>query len=317
MIYLDNGISVFSGRQYKCDPRRCTRDAINLVSHAHFDHVPSSFNGTVVCSEITGAIIADRTGTAVDVQGCEDVTLLDSGHVPGSNMFFIQGERKVLYTGDFSPRHKYFSPGAKPVKADALIIESTFGRDKYLFPPTDETIKSLRDWADDNASKDLHSVIFAYAFGKAQEIIASMEGFDLYATAPILKMNSVLGRFGHNLTAKPIPDQPEGPAVIVTPSSGRNDPKVKKFIAAGARTASVSGWAIDPGHKYAMHVDAAFPLSDHADYQELLDFIVGVSPEIVYTFHGDAKALARDVHTKLGIEATPLKKGNLTLSHFS
>jgi putative mRNA 3-end processing factor len=317
MIYLDNGISVFSGRQYHCDPRRCARDSVNLVSHAHFDHVPSSFNGSIICSEVTGAIASERTGTRLQVAECTDVAMLDSGHVPGSTMFLIEGERKVLYTGDLCTRPKYFSPGARPVPADILIVESTFGREKYVFPPADEVIKSMRDWAEDNAAKDLHSVIYAYTFGKAQEVLSEMRGFDLYATMPIIKMNDVLRRFGHTFDALPVPDEPDSPAVIVSSSAGRNDPKVKKFLAAGARTASVSGWAIDTGHRYAARTDTAFPLSDHADYDELMEFTRRVSPEMVYTFHGSDKQLARDIREKLGIEAAALRKGHLTLSHFT
>jgi hypothetical protein len=317
MIYLDNGISVFSGRQYRCDPRSCARDAINLVSHAHFDHVPSTIRGSVVCSEITGAVAGDRTGTPLPVSECLEVTMLDSGHVPGSTMFLIGGERKILYTGDLCTRPKYFSPGAQPVSADVLIIESTFGRDKYVFPPTPEVVGSMRDWAEDNAAKDLHSVIYAYTFGKAQEVLAEMRGFNLYASAPVTKINGVLEKFGHTFAAGSVPDEPGDPAVIVAPPAGRNDPRVKKFLAAGARTASVSGWAIDPGHRYAMRVDTAFPLSDHADYAELMEFTRRVGPQTVYTVHGSEKQLARDIREKLGIEAVPLKKGHLTLSHFT
>jgi len=325
MIYLDNGISVLSGRQYRCDPRSCARDAVNLVSHAHFDHVPSSFRGSIVCSEITGAIAGERTGTPLPASSCPEVTMLDSGHVPGSTMFLIADGQKILYTGDLCPRPKYFSPGAKPVAADVLVIESTFGRDKYVFPPTAEVVKAMRDWAADNVARGLHSVIYAYAFGKAQEVLSEMRGFELYASAPVLKMNAVLERFGHAFGARPVPDavpddsdpQGSGPAVIVASSAGRNDPRIKKFLAGGARTASVSGWAVDPRHKYAMRVDTAFPLSDHADYAELLEFTRRVGPEIVYTFHGSEKQLARDIREKLGIEAVPLRKGHLTLSHFT
>jgi Cft2 family RNA processing exonuclease len=232
-------------------------------------------------------------------------------------MFLLEGEQKVLYTGDLCTRPKYFSPGAQPVHADALVIESTFGRDKYVFPPTAETVRSMRDWAEDNAAKDLHSVIYAYTFGKAQEVLAEMKGFNLYVAAPIAKINSVLERFGHAFAAGPVPDEPGDPAVIVSSSAGRNDPRIKKFLAAGARTASVSGWAIDPGHRYAMRVDTAFPLSDHADYAELMEFTRRVSPNVVYTFHGSDRQLASDIREKLGIEAVPLRKGHLTLSHFT
>ena len=317
MIYLDNGVSVFCGRQYRCDPRSCARDVVNLVSHAHFDHVPSTIRGGIVCSEITGAIASDRTGKLLPVETCPDVTMLDSGHVPGATMFLIRGERKILYTGDLCTRPKYFSPGAQPVSADALIIESTFGRDKYVFPPTAEVVGSMRDWAEDNAAKGLHSVIYAYTFGKAQEVLAEMKGHNLYASAPIAKINAVLEKFGHAFAAGEVPAEPGDPAVLVTSSAGRNDPLVKKFLAAGARTASVSGWAIDPGHRYAMRVDTAFPLSDHADYAELMEFTRRVGPEIVYTIHGSDKQLARDIREKLGIEAVPLRKGHLTLSHFT
>jgi|AGTN01.2.fsa_nt_gi Predicted exonuclease of the beta-lactamase fold involved in RNA processing len=317
MIYLDNGISVFSGRQYRCDPKSCARDSVNLVSHAHFDHVPSTIRGDIVCSEITGAVAGDRTGIPLPVTDCPDVTMLDSGHVPGSTMFLIGGERKILYTGDLCTRPKYFSRGAQPVSADVLIIESTFGRDKYVFPPTAEVVGSMRDWAEDNAAKGLHSVIYAYTFGKAQEVLAEMNGFDLYTSAPVTKINAILAKFGHSFSARPLSDEPGEPSVIVTSSAGRNDPQVKKFLASGARTASVSGWAIDSGHRYAMRVDAAFPLSDHADYAELMEFTRRVSPEIVYTVHGSGKELARDIREKLDIEAVPLRKGHLTLSHFT
>ncbi len=317
MIYLDNGISVFSGRQYHCDPRSCVRDAVNLVSHAHFDHVPSTIRGSVVCSAITGAVVGDRTGKPLPAETCPDVTLLDSGHVPGANMFLIGGERKILYTGDLCTRAKYFSAGAQPVKADALIIESTFGREKYVFPPTAEIVGSMRDWAEDNAARDLHTIIYAYTFGKAQEVLAEMKGFNLCASAPILKINAVLEKFGHSFAAGPVPFEPGEPAVIVTSSAGRNDPLIKKHLGVGARTASVSGWAIDPGHHYAMRTDTAFPLSDHADYAELMEFTRRVSPEIVYTVHGSDKQLARDIRDKLDIDAVPLRKGHVTLSHFS
>lgn len=317
MIYLDNGISVFSGRQYRCDPRNCSKDAVNLVSHAHFDHVPSAVRGSIVCSEITGAIAGDRTGTPLPVSACPEVTMLDSGHVPGSTMFLIEGVKRILYTGDFCTRPKYFSPGARPVRADVLIIESTFGRERYVFPPTAEVVGAMRDWAEDNAAKGLHSVIYGYTFGKAQEVLAEMKGLGLYVSAPVARINAILERFGHAFPAWPVPDEPGDPAVIVASPAGRNDPRIKKFLAAGARTASVSGWAVDPGHRYAMRVDTAFPLSDHADYAELLEFTRRVGPEIVCTVHGSDRQLARDIREKLGIDAVPLKKGHLTLSHFT
>lgn len=318
MIYMDNGVSVYSGREYRCDPKRCVKDCVNLVSHGHFDHVPTSMSQAIVTSEITHAIVESRAGVKVERTSCEDVEILDSGHVPGASMFLINGPKRVLYTGDLSPRTKYFSPGAMPVKADVLIIESTFGKERYVFPPSHETIKAMRDWAENNAACGKHSIFYGYTFGKAQEIIDALQGFKVYTTSPVIKVNDVLKRFGYSLEAEILPPDPGEPAIIVAPGGGKRDPLLKKYLVAGARTASVSGWAMDRRLDYMgySHTDTAFPLSDHADYAELMEFTRAVSPEIVYTLHGFTKELARDIRDKLGIEAVPLKKGHLTLSNF-
>lgn len=319
MIYLDNGVSVYSGGQYRLDPKRCAPDCVNLISHAHFDHVPSSFKSqSIMCSDITNAIIESRAGIRIDGRlGSHDcVEMLDSGHVPGSSMFLIKGDRRILYTGDFNTVKKYFTEGARPVKADVLIMESTFGREKYVFPPYREIIGSMRDWVEENISRGLHSVFYAYTFGKAQEVTGELSGFNLYATSHVIELNRIISGYGHMFNASPITDSFDGPSVIIAPSGARDNPEIKSILRSGARTASVSGWAMDERHAYSMRVDKAFPLSDHADYSALMEFARAVSPEIVYTMHGSDKELARDIRDKLGIEAIPLKKGHVTLSNF-
>jgi Cft2 family RNA processing exonuclease len=48
----------------------------------------------------------------------------------------------------------------------------------------------------------------------------------------------------------------------------------------------VTGWAIDPKAKYRLQVDEALPLSDHADFNELLEAVRRVAPRRVYCTHG-------------------------------
>ena len=48
----------------------------------------------------------------------------------------------------------------------------------------------------------------------------------------------------------------------------------------------MSGWALRPGAIYSYGVDHALPLSDHADFDELLELIDRVSPRKIYTHHG-------------------------------
>jgi hypothetical protein len=84
------------------------------------------------------------------------------------------------------------------------------------------------------------------------------------------------------------------------------------------RVAMISGWAVDPNAVYRYQVDAAFPLSDHADYTDLLRYVELVQPQRVLTLHGFAAEFARDLRDR-GVEAWALSEQNqleLTLNTF-
>src|SRR5581483_8373777 len=55
-----------------------------------------------------------------------------------------------------------------------------------------------------------------------------------------------------------------------------------------ARTAYISGWAVDAGAAARFGCDTCFPLSDHADYGDLLEYASRSGAETVYPVHGFA-----------------------------
>jgi Cft2 family RNA processing exonuclease len=71
----------------------------------------------------------------------------------------------------------------------------------------------------------------------------------------------------------------------------------------------VSGWALDSRAKYQFRCDAAFSLSDHADYDELLECVERVQPKRVFTVHGFVEEFAADLRRR-GVEAWALGGGN-------
>ena len=75
------------------------------------------------------------------------------------------------------------------------------------------------------------------------------------------------------------------------------------------RVAAMTGWALDPGAIYRYQCDAVFPLSDHADFADLLAFVDRVHPRLVYTVHGFAQEFARTLRNG-GIEAWALGADN-------
>jgi hypothetical protein len=75
------------------------------------------------------------------------------------------------------------------------------------------------------------------------------------------------------------------------------------------RTAVITGWALDAGAIYRHRCDAAFPLSDHADFPDLLKLVALVQPKKVYTVHGFAREFAAELRAR-GVEAWALGSAN-------
>ena len=95
--------------------------------------------------------------------------------------------------------------------------------------------------------------------------------------------------------------------VVVCPPQANQSAWLRKIKP--RRTAAITGWATDPAAIYRYQCDAAFPLSDHADFADLLRFIELVQPKRVYTVHGYTEQFARTLRDR-GIEAWALGVDN-------
>ena len=93
--------------------------------------------------------------------------------------------------------------------------------------------------------------------------------------------------------------------VLISPTlSGRT---AREQFGSTARTAVVTGWAMESGCRFRHQADAAFPLSDHADFPDLIEFAKRVSPRKVYTLHGFAADFAQTLR-ELGLDAQALSE---------
>src|SRR5262245_18882566 len=73
------------------------------------------------------------------------------------------------------------------------------------------------------------------------------------------------------------------------------------------RLAVLTGWAVDPNCRFRYQAHAAFPLSDHADFPDLIEFVKQVAPKKVYTLHGFAAEFAQTLRD-LGYDAQSLSE---------
>ncbi len=297
-----------------------------FVSHAHSDHIAP--HDEIIVSERTSRLMQARLpgerhehvlpfGEPSTVRGL-DITLLPAGHIFGSAQFFLQTDAgSLLYTGDFKLRPGRSAEATQWQQADTLIMETTYGLPRYRLPPTDLVVQQIVAFCREALEEGVTPVLLGYSLGKAQEILCSLAEADLQPMlhASVYRMTRIYEQFGQAFCHYDRWDPKEfaGKVLICPPSVVRS-----KIISGltNKRVAMISGWAVEPNAIYRYQVDAAFPLSDHADYDDLLRYVELVQPQRVLTLHGFAAEFARDLRDR-GVEAWALSAQNqleLTLS---
>src|SRR5882762_7967183 len=299
------------------DPWEAKRFA--FVSHAHSDHIAP--HKEIILSERTARLMQARMpGSRTEhilpfgeQRRVHDVglLLLPAGHIFGSAQLFLsnQGET-LLYTGDFKLRHGKSAEAAEWRPADTLIMETTFGLPRYQFPPTEHVIAQIVAFCREAIEDSAVPVLLGYSLGKAQEILCSLDGAGLTPMlhSSVYRMTRIYEQFGQPF-CKYLRYHRNDVAgkVLICPPSANHSNMLEKITR--KRVAMISGWAVDPNAIYRYQVDAAFALSDHADYNDLIRYVEFVKPRRVLTLHGFAASFARDLRER-GTEAWALSEEN-------
>jgi Cft2 family RNA processing exonuclease len=295
--------------------------ARSFVSHAHSDHVAA--HREILCSAGTARLMRARLpgirvehvlpfGHTEQLTSDTAVTLHPAGHILGSAQCLLAHERHgtLLYTGDFNLRPAHSAEPCATPRAEVLIMETTFGLPRYVFPPADQVLADIRNFCRAALAEDLTPVLFAYSLGKSQEIMQGLvaAGLPFRLHPQTFKLTQVYEELG--VTFPPYrlfdPAATAGCVVICPPQSKRS-----AFLQGipRRRTAVLTGWALDSGAIYRYQCDAVFPLSDHAGFPDLLAFVDRVQPRLVYTVHGFAREFAQTLRAR-GLEAWALGTGN-------
>src|ERR1700746_1780871 len=296
------------------DPKRFA-----FISHAHSDHIAP--HEEIIVSERTARLMQRRLpGSRTEhilpfrekrtVHGL-DLMLLPAGHIFGSaQCFLFAGDETLLYTGDLKLRPGKSAEQAQWRHADTLIMETTFGLPRYRFPSTKQVIKQIVAFCHETIEDGAVPVLLGYSLGKAQEILCSLDGAGLTPMlhGSVYRMTRIYEEFGQSFCkyVRYNPNDVAGKVLICPPSANRSQ-MLERLPQ--RRVAMISGWAVDPNAIYRYRVDAAFPLSDHADYDDLIRYVELVQPQRVLTLHGFAAAFARDLRAR-GVEAWALSEEN-------
>ena len=290
--------------------------AFALCSHAHADHVAQ--HAKILATPETAALIRCRFGANYAKSylelpyGCRHqfenyaISLHPAGHVLGSSMVLIEHAKEHwLYTGDFKLRENHCCEAIKIPQADYLIMETTFGLPKFRFPSNAHIAHRIHQFCDQAFHSNKTPILLAYSLGKAQEALAYLKtrSEPIYLHPSIAKVNQVYRQFGHELPAtRNIPSADGAPGILLMPPAAFKSCKRPKAYS----TALLSGWGIEANAPYRRKVDQVIPLSDHADYPELVEFVARVAPKKIYTTHGYQQEFAASLRS-MGYDAWSLK----------
>ncbi|WP_301359857.1 ligase-associated DNA damage response exonuclease [Stutzerimonas nitrititolerans] len=289
------------------DPWRPVERAV--ITHAHGDHARWGMGHYLAAAESEGIlrsrIAADMPlqtlayGESIEHHGVK-LSFHPAGHVLGSAQVRLEYRGEVwVASGDYKVEPDGTCAPFEPVRCHTFITESTFGLPIYRWPAQSEVFRDINDWWRANAAAGRASVLFCYAFGKAQRILHGLDENigTVVVHGAVEPLNKVYRDAGVYL-----------PPTVYAGDLKKSDPLLRKAIVlappstAGSNwmrrfgdyaDAFASGWMMLRGTRRRRGVDRGFVLSDHADWPGLLWAIGETGAERVMVTHGSVPVLVR------------------------
>ncbi|MCL4371940.1 MBL fold metallo-hydrolase [Candidatus Marsarchaeota archaeon] len=257
-----------------------------------------------------------------------DIELFDAGHIAGSSLIRIERSnakynKRIVYTGDFKMAPQYMHEGAKPVKSDVLIIESTYATREH--PDRQKLVKEFVEKVKEVIDNGGTALVPAFAVGRSQELLVIlykngladkvyMDGMAREATSIVMsnpkfiRDPSALSKAVNQCNmVEGIADRKEaleGGSIILTTAGMLNGGPVMNYITklnkesmvflTGYQVEGTNGRKlIDTGKIYIEESDKEikpnfgfYDFSAHAGMNDLYKFVRESAPNIVICVHG-------------------------------
>lgn len=292
-----------------------------VITHAHGDHArPGS--AAYLSARSGVAVLRTRLAGEARIEGVDygearsmsgvKVSLHPAGHVLGSSQVRVESGGEVwVVSGDYKLDADPTCDPFEPVRCHTFVTESTFGLPIYRWRTPGEIFAEVNAWWRANAAQGRASVLFGYAFGKAQRILASVDP----SIGPIVVHGAVdvLDR-GYRESGVKLPEtrtvadfeakKDFAGALVVAPPSAQSTPWLKRF--GDYSDAFASGWMAIRGARRRRAVDRGFVLSDHADWPGLNRAIAATGAQRIFVTHGHTTPLVRWLQEG-GLEAHAMK----------
>lgn len=232
--------------------------------------------------------------------GAARVSFHSAGHVLGSAQVRIEVDGQVwVASGDYKRQHDPTCDPFEVVECDTFITEATFGLPVYRWPDTADVAREIVEWRDHCADRGEAAVLFCYALGKAQRILAELAAWTdrpAYVHGAIATGVQVYRGAGVPMLATlPVAETAKGAEfageLVLAPPSAAGSTWMRRFRR--AQTGFASGWMRVRGNRRRRNYDRGFVISDHADWPDLMRTIRETGARRVIATHGNTDAIIR------------------------
>jgi putative mRNA 3-end processing factor len=290
-----------------------------VITHAHGDHLRPESRAYLCCTAAQSllrhrlgseaAIEAADYGAVIDLDGVR-VSFHPAGHILGSAQVRVEHHGEVwVASGDYKRADDPTCAPFEPQRCHTFITEATFALPVFRWDPPSDTVREICAWWDEMREAGRPAVLFGYALGKAQRVLAELArrtDRPIYvhgALGPLVELYRDAGvTLPQTLRAS---ETPRGTSfageLIVAPLSARGTVWMRRFR--DHSSAFASGWMRVRGARRRRAYDRGFALSDHADWDALTATIAETGAERVFVTHGYTQQLAQALSER-GIDAT-------------
>lgn len=321
----DDGLYCPAGG-FHIDPWNAVPRAV--VTHAHSDHARWGC-GHYLVADSGRHLFRTRLGEKADITSVPHGAVVEhngvrvsfhpAGHVLGSAQVRVEYRGEVwVVTGDYKLDPDPTCLPFEHVRCHTFITESTFALPIYRWETAEVLFGGVNDWWRANKAAGKCSIVFAYALGKAQRVMAGVDASigPIYTHGAVEKVTRAYRESGVPLPPTKLVSaiveeekakgkgkakgKPWAGALVIAPPAADGSPWAKKFEPKSE--AFASGWMCVRGARRRRAIDRGFVLSDHADWPGLLTAVKESGASRVLATHGFASVLARHLRDQ-GLDA--------------
>lgn len=295
LAFNDKGIYCAQADVY-LDPWKPVKNAI--ITHGHADHsrwghknyITHHMNVPIIKHRLGAIVVTGKDwGETFTINGVQ-FSLHPAGHIIGSSQVRVEYKGEVwVFSGDYKTEDDGISTPYEPIKCHTFITENTFGLPAFKWLPQAEVMDDINNWWAQNKAEGKTSILFGYTLGKAQRLLKYLDPNigQIYTHGAIENMTEVLRNMVDFPPTTRITKETKAVfqgSMVLAPPSAHGTVWIRKM--APYVTGSASGWMAFRGARRRRAIDKGFVLSDHCDWQGLLESIQATGAEKIICTHG-------------------------------